>query len=119
MAQASLRRPAIEVGPAHAWILQLLAFAAHRMKARLAVRIESARMIERVGVEAKPRRAARKSPLDRPVEQPRADPATDVGERKAEEGEFVVGQFEIADQIAVVAGAAQPVAVTGPHGAAM
>ena len=54
-----------------------------------------------------PRRAARKGPLDGPVEQPRTDPAADIGQRQAEEDEFVAAKLEIADQIAIVSGDVQ------------
>ena len=64
-------------------------------------------MVERVGVEDEPRRAARKGPFDRAVEQPRADPAADIGEGQAEKHQFVGGQFEIADQGAVMPGDVQ------------
>ena len=59
-------------------------------------------MVERIGVEGQQSRAARKSPLDGPVEQPRADAAADIGEREAEEREVVVGELDVAHQVAVV-----------------
>ena len=104
MAQALLRRPAIDLRPQHARIAQFLAFAAHRAKPCLAIGVERLGMVERVGVEVDPRDAAGEGALDGAVEQPWADTPADVGERQAEEGELVVAQFEVADQVAVVAG---------------
>ena len=103
MAQASLRRPAIEVRPAHARILQVLLLTLHDHEARLAIGFQRTRVIEGVGVEPERRDTAGEGALYGPVEQPRADAVADVGEREAEEDQLVARQLEIADQLVVMA----------------
>ena len=61
-------------------------------------------MVERVGVEIDPRDAAGKGALDGAVEQPWANSPADIGQGEAEEDKLVAAQFEVADQVAVVAG---------------
>ena len=102
MAQATERRPAIEVGPHDARILQFHRLATHDAKPGLAVGAQRLRMIERIGVEQKPSRTRRKGPLDGAIEQPRPDAPADVGQGEAEEYELAVAQLEIADELAAV-----------------
>src|SRR5881392_2450164 len=98
MAQRSLRRPPIDVRPQRARVLQDLFFAPNDAKARLAIGVQSARMVDRVGVEDQPRRTARKPAFDRAVEQPRADaPADEIG-HEAEKDDLVAVKLEVADQ---------------------
>ena len=90
MAQALRRRPAIELRPQHARIAQFLGFRCapgetppcDRCRALAGWSSVLVLRVSRVD-------AARKGPLDGTVEQPRADPAADIGERQAEEDEFV------------------------------
>src|SRR4051794_30217263 len=103
MAQRSLRRPPIDVRPQHPRVLQLPGFAAHDAKARLAIGLESARMIDRVGVEGQARRTARQATLDGPIEQPRPDPPANELGRQPEKDDLVAVELEIADQRAVMA----------------
>src|SRR5262249_21249508 len=51
MAQASLWRPAIEVRPEHARVLQILLLTPNDAKACLAIGLQCSRMIDRIGVE--------------------------------------------------------------------
>src|SRR5260221_11396632 len=88
MTQALRRRPAIEVGPQHTRIAQFLACAVQQAKPSPAVDAERAGMIDRVGVDGEFVGADCESAVDRAVEQPRADTATDIGQVKAKEGEL-------------------------------
>src|SRR5216684_2448622 len=102
MAQASLRRPPIDVRPQHAWVRQFLAFATHHAKACLAIGVERARVIDGAGVERQPRRATGKAALDRAVEQPRSDAPADIVEREPKKHDLVGVELEVADESTVV-----------------
>src|SRR5471030_721231 len=102
MAQPSSRRPAIDVRPEHARVREILRFAPKDAKARLAIRRERPRMVQRVGVELHADRTSGQSALDGAVEQPGPNALADIARREAEEGYLVVLQLEVTDEVAVM-----------------
>ena len=103
-------RPAINVGPQNARVLQFQAFAARDAKPGLAIGIQRFRVVNRVGVENQNPGATGKAALDCAVEQPRPDTPANPRQGETEELDFVLQKFEIADQVGTVAADMQLVA---------
>ena len=59
-------------------------------------------MVQRVGIELHAGRTSGQGALDGAVEQPGADALADVTRREAEEGDLVVLQLEVTDEVVVV-----------------
>src|SRR5471032_1997387 len=115
MAQPSSRRPAIDVGPEHARVLEILRLAPKDAKARLAVRRERPWMIQRVGIELHAGGASGQGTLDGAIEQPGPDALADIARGETEEGYLVVLQLEVADEVAVMTRDVDLVSLLGEH----